>query len=503
MKTGEEALALRRADGGEVARRQKVKLIKGDLGRVRTVDPAPGRGDLVARHQSSARSPVWSTSARASIERIHRQHVLMDRRNGLVARRELARLRALRGPGPPPTSSCTTSAPARPIRSAVPTSMTGRRASTPKVGTWLFLSARVFDPVPDLHFHDYGFPRAALPMLIPLKADARSPFSVIARDPRPPGSAGATGATAPALPAAAGSTRLPSCPANGEPTNRHDRNRPRPASPIGSRPFRSRRPPTPGSRPRGVGPTFNHSRSSESSEPRSRMGRWDVSRAGTSPPTRSRSLRTGSPGSPSRGMARCWRFAPSPPLRVVPVGWKDDKNPNDKPGRETGFVDLARIRVEVNPAAEWRQMFDEAWRLQRDHYWWEDMGGVDWIGIRERYLELVDRVASRAEFSDLLWEMQGELGTSHAYELGGDYRPPPVWTQGHLGADVEWNRGAWRVIGHSLRRCLGPAGRVTAGGAGHRRGGRRSHRGGRRPGDQRGRVTSGPTGRAGRSGRHS
>ncbi len=133
-------------------------------------------------------------------------------------------------------------------------------------------------------------------------------------------------------------------------------------------------------------------------------------------------------------------------LRVVPVGWKDEKNSNDKPGRETGLVDLGRIRVEVNPAAEWRQMFDEAWRLQRDHYWWEDMGGVDWIGIRQRYLELVDRVASRAEFSDLLWEMQGELGTSHAYELGGDYRPQPVWSQGHLGADVEWNRGAWRVI---------------------------------------------------------
>ncbi|MGH8928531.1 MAG: S41 family peptidase, partial [Acidimicrobiia bacterium] len=132
-------------------------------------------------------------------------------------------------------------------------------------------------------------------------------------------------------------------------------------------------------------------------------------------------------------------------LRAVPVGWKDDKNQNDKPGRESGLVDLNRIRVEVVPGLEWRQMFEEAWRLQRDHYWWEDMGGVDWVGIRERYLSLVDRVASRAEFSDLLWEMQGELGTSHAYELGGDYRPPPVWSQGHLGADIEWSRGAWRI----------------------------------------------------------
>jgi tricorn protease len=73
------------------------------------------------------------------------------------------------------------------------------------------------------------------------------------------------------------------------------------------------------------------------------------------------------------------------------------------------------------------------------------MGGVDWLEIHDRYLPLVDRVASRAEFSDLLWEMQGELGTSHAYELGGDYRPTPVWTQGQLGADLAWERGAWRV----------------------------------------------------------
>jgi tricorn protease len=90
-------------------------------------------------------------------------------------------------------------------------------------------------------------------------------------------------------------------------------------------------------------------------------------------------------------------------------------------------------------------MFSEAWRLQRDHYWWETMGGVDWPAIRDRYLELVDRVASRAEFSDLLWEMQGELGTSHAYELGGDYRPAPIWTQGHLGAKVRLDRSGWTI----------------------------------------------------------
>jgi tricorn protease len=41
--------------------------------------------------------------------------------------------------------------------------------------------------------------------------------------------------------------------------------------------------------------------------------------------------------------------------------------------------------------------------------------------------------------------MQGELGTSHAYELGGDYRPTPSWSQGHLGADLSLERSVWRV----------------------------------------------------------
>ena len=78
-------------------------------------------------------------------------------------------------------------------------------------------------------------------------------------------------------------------------------------------------------------------------------------------------------------------------------------------------------------------MFREAWRLQREHFWVEDMAGLDWDAIYERYLPLVDRVATRSELSDLLWEVQGELGTSHAYEIGGEYRPGPDYTPGLPG----------------------------------------------------------------------
>ena len=110
-----------------------------------------------------------------------------------------------------------------------------------------------------------------------------------------------------------------------------------------------------------------------------------------------------------------------------------------KPGRKTGWIDLSRVKASVEPPHEWQQMFHEAWRLQRDYFWTEDMSGVDWERVLQRYGPLVDRVASRSEFSDLMWEMQGELGTSHCYELGGDYRPAPQYKLGFLGADLTYD----------------------------------------------------------------
>ena len=128
-------------------------------------------------------------------------------------------------------------------------------------------------------------------------------------------------------------------------------------------------------------------------------------------------------------------------------GADDSAGPGDAPGRRSGWIDLGRLKVSVDPPSEWRQMFLEAWRLQRDHFWVGDMSGVPWERIRDRYLPLLDRVASRNEFSDLMWETQGELGTSHAYEIGGDYRPGPSYGQGFLGADLSLDprSGSWRI----------------------------------------------------------
>jgi len=106
---------------------------------------------------------------------------------------------------------------------------------------------------------------------------------------------------------------------------------------------------------------------------------------------------------------------------------------------KSDWLDLTRVKVNLDPMSEWRQMYSEAWRLQKEHYWTKDMSGIDWNVVYKRYSPLLDKIATRSEFSDLIWEMQGELGTSHAYEMGGDYKPSPDYKLGSLGADYEFD----------------------------------------------------------------
>ncbi|MEU9410530.1 S41 family peptidase [Streptomyces sp. NPDC048281] len=129
-------------------------------------------------------------------------------------------------------------------------------------------------------------------------------------------------------------------------------------------------------------------------------------------------------------------------LKVVP---SDRRASGDEDSDTNVTVDLSRVRQTVDPAAEWRQMFDETGRIMRDQFWRPDLGGVDWDGVLDRYRPLVDRCATHDDLVDLLWEVQGELGTSHAYVTprgghGGGAR------QGLLGADISRHAdGSWRI----------------------------------------------------------
>jgi tricorn protease len=87
-------------------------------------------------------------------------------------------------------------------------------------------------------------------------------------------------------------------------------------------------------------------------------------------------------------------------------------------------IDLSRWTYATNPRAEFRGIFFDAWRLERDYFYDRNMVGVDWNGMRGRYLPLVDRVSDREELNDVIAQMVGELSTLHTFVRGGDTRRP-------------------------------------------------------------------------------
>lgn len=135
-------------------------------------------------------------------------------------------------------------------------------------------------------------------------------------------------------------------------------------------------------------------------------------------------------------------------LRLVP----SDSKPSDGAGlnKKDGWIDLERIQLKVYPSFEWKQMYDEAWLLQKENFWNENMSNIEWEDIYFRYLPLLGRICTRAEFSDLMWEMQGELGTSHCYEAGGEYyRRSSKYLTGYLGAKLQFhNKDGHYIIEH-------------------------------------------------------
>ncbi len=108
-------------------------------------------------------------------------------------------------------------------------------------------------------------------------------------------------------------------------------------------------------------------------------------------------------------------------------------------------VSLADLKVWFDPRAEWRQIFDEAWRLERDFYYEPGMHGIDWAAIKQKYGRLVPYASCRQDLSFLVGEMIGELNTSHTYVSGGDQQRKFEYVDvGLLGADWELDQAANR-----------------------------------------------------------
>ncbi len=107
---------------------------------------------------------------------------------------------------------------------------------------------------------------------------------------------------------------------------------------------------------------------------------------------------------------------------------------------------LSAITGRVDPREEWRQMFHEAWRVQREYFYDPNMHGVDWKAIRGQYAKMLEDCVSREDVDFVLGEMISELNVGHAYVFGNaDYEKTPETSGGLLGADFELHDGVYRI----------------------------------------------------------
>jgi tricorn protease len=320
-----------------------------------------------------------------------------------------------------------------------------------------FLSARIFDPVYDAHFFDLSFPYGSRPYLVPLAADTPSPFAPLTAG-RPPGDgtdkpdgkedggkedggAGDRGAGDRGAGEADGG-KADGGKADGPPPVVVD---------VAGLAGRVLSVPVAESRYSAlhavagglawlkepvVGVLGEGAAVPDGSKPRAVLERFDLSRR------KATELVSGLDWFEVSGDGEWLVVRDGGDLRVVPAQRKADED-----GSDTVEVDLARARFLAEPAAQWRHAFTEMRRYMRHDFWVPDMAGVDWDGVAEEYRPVLPRVGSPAEFADLLWEVVGELGTSHAYirpssSPGDDGTGEP----GLLGADLSRDPdGNWRI----------------------------------------------------------
>jgi tricorn protease len=109
-------------------------------------------------------------------------------------------------------------------------------------------------------------------------------------------------------------------------------------------------------------------------------------------------------------------------------------------------VDLEAWTFAMDVREDWRQIFVDAWRLERDYFYDPNMHGVDWDGVRDKYLALVERVTTRDELSDLIGRFVGELSALHTGVYGGDHRKGPDEIKiPTLGARLARDEDGYRV----------------------------------------------------------
>jgi tricorn protease len=105
---------------------------------------------------------------------------------------------------------------------------------------------------------------------------------------------------------------------------------------------------------------------------------------------------------------------------------------------------VAGLEAVIDPPAEWRQIFNDAWRIERDYFYDPGMHGVDWAAMRESYGKLLADAVTRWDVNFVIGELIAELNSSHTYRGGGDVEEAPERGAGLLGADYALDAGHFR-----------------------------------------------------------
>ena len=103
------------------------------------------------------------------------------------------------------------------------------------------------------------------------------------------------------------------------------------------------------------------------------------------------------------------------------------------------------LQMKLNRVAEWEQMFEEAYRYEKDYFYDPNMHGRDWKAVYKRYAPLVPFIKHRSDLNYILDQVNGELSVGHSFVGGGDFPSVERAQVGMLGADVAADKNGWKI----------------------------------------------------------
>ncbi|OEJ98931.1 protease [Flavivirga aquatica] len=118
---------------------------------------------------------------------------------------------------------------------------------------------------------------------------------------------------------------------------------------------------------------------------------------------------------------------------------------NTSAAKGKGKAVQVKLKMHLDVQAEWKQIFEEAWRYQRDYFYDPNMHGRNWQKVYKRYAPLLPHVKHRSSLNYILDQMNGELSVGHSFVSGGDYPETEKYPTGLLGADFVSEKGHWKI----------------------------------------------------------